>query len=328
LQRRQIAASGGERYGDVTTKRVLVTGASGFVGRPLVTALLRAGYAVRAATRRPASFPKPVEVVIVPDFTNPIDWKPILQGADIVVHLAGLVHADDQHISYSVYDHINRATTQELARAANETRLDRFVYISSVRAQSGPSATHVVNEYDPSHPTDHYGRSKLAAESAIRSTGIPFTILRPVVVYGPHAKGNIRRLYKLSSSPFPLPFKGFTNRRSFLALDNLIAAIIFTLNNQTTVDEEFLVADPTPLTLPELIAMLRKAQGRKSGLVYVPSFFIRLALLLSGQWDLWERLSESLVVDTGKLESLGWRPVVDTYEGLRAALAAENDKGW
>ncbi len=311
----------------MTTKRVLVTGASGFVGQPLVTALLRAGYAVRAATRRPISFPKPVDVVSIPDFTNPIDWNPILQGVDIVVHMAGLVHADDRFTSYSVYDKINRATTQELARAANEARLDRFVYISSVRAQSGPSAARILNEYDTSRPTDHYGRSKLAAEFAIRATGVPFTILRPVVVYGPHAKGNIRRLFQLSSLPLPLPLKGLTNRRSFLGLGNLISAIIFTLNNQTTVDEEFLVADSAPLSLPELITMLRKAQGRAPGLIYFPQIFIKLALALSGQSKLWERLSENLVVDTSKLQSLGWRPPVETYEGLRSALAAENGEG-
>lgn len=308
-------------------KRVLVTGASGFIGQPLVHALVRAGYTVRAAMRRPVPFPKSVEVVIVPDFNNSFDWYPFLQGVDIVIHLAGLTHADSRGISFGAYDQVNWITTLELARAAKEVGVDHFVYISSVRAQTGPSAKRIVNEEKEPHPTDHYGRSKLAAELAIRSVGLPFTILRPVAIYGPHSKGNIRKLLQLAASPVPLPLKGFNNRRSLLGIDNLIDAILFVLNNKTTIGEKFLIADAVPLKLPELITMLRKAQGRKSGLVYVHPFFIRLVLYLSGQRRLWERVSEDLVVDTSKLESFGWRPKVETYEGLRSALAAENSEG-
>ncbi|HEY4760711.1 MAG TPA: NAD-dependent epimerase/dehydratase family protein [Thermoguttaceae bacterium] len=308
-------------------KRVLVTGASGFIGQPLVRALVRAGYTVRAAMRRPVPLPQSVEVVIVPDFNNSIDWYPFLQGVDIVIHLAGLTHADSRDIAFGAYDQVNWITTLELARVAKDVGVDHFVYISSVRAQTGPSTKRIVDEEDEPRPTDHYGRSKLAAELAIRSVGLPFTILRPVAIFGPHSKGNIKRLFQLAASLVPLPFKGFNNQRSLLGIDNFINAILFVLNNKTTIGEKFLIADATPLKLPELIAMLRKAQGRKSGLVYVPPFFIRLALLLSGQRRLWERVSEDLIVDTSKLQSLGWHPTVETYEGLRSALAAENGEG-
>jgi len=289
-----------------------------------VTALLRAGYAVRATTRRPVLFPSSVDVVIIPDLKNSVDWYPILRDVDIVVHLAGLAHADSRGAAFGTHDQINWVATLNLARAAKDVGLDRFVFVSSVRAQAGPSAARIVREQDEPHPTDYYGRSKLAAELAVRSTGVPFTILRPVAIYGPHPKGNIKKLFQLASLPVPLPFKAFNNRRSLLGIDNLIAAIIFVLNNQATVGEKFLVADPAPLTLSELFTILRKARGRKPGLVYAPSVLIRLALFLSGQGNIWARLSEDLVVDTSKLESLGWRPVVDTFEGLRSALLTQD----
>lgn len=307
----------------MTTKRVLVTGASGFIGRQLVVAFVRAGYSVRAATRYPVSFPDSVEVVIVPDFKKPVDWSSIVDGVDIVVHLAGLAHADSHHSARSVYDQVNWLTTLDLARAAQNVGLKHFVYISSIRAQVGPSSPKLVHEDDEPHPTDDYGRSKLAAELAVRSVGIPFTILRPVAIYGPQSKENIRKLVQVSKLPLPLPFEAFNNRRSLLGIDNFISAIFFVLNNQATIGETFLVADSAPLTLPQIFAMLRKAQGRTPGLVHVPPSLIRFALLLLGQRKLWERIGEDLIADTTKLESLGWRPEVETYEGLRLAMPAK-----
>ena len=308
------------------TKRVLITGGSGFLGQPLVRAFVRAGYTVRAAGRHAMSFPDPVEVVIVPDFESSIDWNPILRGVDIVVHLAGIAHADSRKTSSVTFDQVNRIATIELARAAKGAGVGRFLFISSVRAQTGPSSEEAVREKDEPKPTDNYGRSKLAAELAIASMGLPFTILRPVVIFGPQAKGNVRTLFQLASSPFPLPFKGFKTRRSLLSLDNFVAAVFFMLDNQHTVGETFLIADPAPLTLAEIFTALRKARGGSPGLIYVPPNAIRLALTLLGQGKLWERIGHDLVVDTTKLESFGWHPAIETYEGLRLALAAETPK--
>ena len=173
------------------TKCVLVTGASGFIGRALIPVLIGAGYTVRAAVRRPVSFPMPVDVVVVPEFSRPVDLNPILRGVNIVIHAAGRAHADVSDDAHGVFDRVNRLLTQRLADAAVDAGVERFLFISSVRAQVGPSATRVVREQDEPHPTDPYGCSKLAGELAIRSAGVPYTILRPVAVYGPHAKGHI-----------------------------------------------------------------------------------------------------------------------------------------
>jgi nucleoside-diphosphate-sugar epimerase len=304
------------------TKRVLVTGASGFIGRPLVAALLRAGYAVRAVTRRQVSFPDSVEVAIVPDFINLIDWNPVLRGVDIIVHLAGMVHSRIPDTAYSEFDQINWIATQRLAHAAKGAGIDRFVYVSSVRAQVGASAMQAIREQDKPCPTNQYGRSKLAAEQAIQAAGVPFTIFRPVVIYGPHPKGNMRTFVRLARSYLPLP--ALRNRRSLLAVDNLISAIVFALNNPVTIGETYLVADSGPMTMSEIFKILRKMQGRSLTSIYILQVIIRLSLMMCGRKDLWARMSGDLVVDTSKLESAGWRPAIDTYEGLLGMMRAED----
>ena len=293
----------------MTTKRILVTGASGFVGRPLVTALLSAGYAVRAAARRHVVFPDLVEAVIIPDLKSPIDWAPILQGVNIVIHLAGPAHRKIPESAYSEFDQVNWIATQRLADAAKAAGIERFVYISSVRAQIGAAATQAVREQDEPRPTNPYGRSKLAAEQAIRAAGLPFTIFRPVVIYGPNPKGNIQTVVRLARSSVPLPVKNFTSRRSLLAVENLISAIIFALNKPATIGETYLVADTRPMTLGEILTMLRKMQGRSMSAIYIPQSIVRLLLMMCGRMDIWSRLSGNLVVDTSKLEAAGWRPL-------------------
>jgi len=203
--------------------------------------------------------------------------------------------------------------------------IERFVYISSVRAQVGASAAQAVRESDEPRPTNQYGRSKLAAEQAIRAVGVPFTIFRPVVVYGPHPKGNMRTVVQLARSYLPLPVVDLTSRRSLLGVENLISAIMFALKNPVTIGETYLVADLKPMTIGEILTMLREMQGRSLITIYVPPVIVRLLLMMCGRMDLWARLSGSLIVDTSKLESAGWRPTIDTYAGLLEMMRAGDD---
>jgi nucleoside-diphosphate-sugar epimerase len=307
-------------------KRILVTGASGFVGQPLVHALLRSGYEVRAATRRPLSFPSSVDVVIVPDFTSQIDWEPILRGMNIVIHLAGHAHADAAPGDDATFHRVNFMTTRDVAHAAARARVERFVYISSMRAQTGPSAEGLVTERDDPRPTDSYGRSKLAAESAVRVAGVPFTILRPVVIYGPHAKANFKSLVRLASTPLPLPFAGFNGRRSILGIDNFISAVLFVLSTPKAIDEVYLVADAEPVAIYQLFEMLREARGRRPWLFYVPPKLFQLVFALVNRTRVWDRLAYDLVVDTSKLHSLGWRPPTTTLVGFRSMFTIQNQR--
>jgi nucleoside-diphosphate-sugar epimerase len=300
--------------------RILVTGASGFIGRALVAELAGAGHAVRAAMRQPADvFPRSVEVVAVSDLTRPVEWRALLKGVETVVHLAGIAHAGPE-IAEAAYDRINRLATAELASAARAMGLRHLVFMSSVRAQSGPSSAAVLRETSAARPTDAYGRSKLAAEDAVRGSQAPFTILRPVLIYGRGVKGNLARLLELARTSWPLPLALCRNRRSLLARENLIAAIHLVLNSTAVTGETYIVADPQPLTLAEIVAALREGAGRSPGLLPVPPSLLAVSLRAIGRADEWERLGGSLVAEPEKLLRAGWKPAIDTRAGL-AALA-------
>jgi nucleoside-diphosphate-sugar epimerase len=311
--------------------RVLVTGASGFVGRAVVTALADSGRAVSAGVRRRPQppFPASVEVVQHPDLSQSFDWTPLLEGVDQVVHLAGIAHTGG--VPPAHYDRLNRLATAELAAAAATTGVQHFVFVSSIRAQAGPSADHALTERDEPAPTDAYGRSKLAAEAAVRAAGVPFTILRPALFYGPGVKGNFALLLRAARSRWPLPVRNFVNRRSLLCIDNFISAATFVLSSPATLGETYVVADPgIPPRLPDVLATLRKAQGRWPLIVPLPTHYVETTLRLLHREAIWERLGGNLRVDPGKLIAAGWEPLHDTWAGLASlaeAAARVNGRG-
>jgi nucleoside-diphosphate-sugar epimerase len=303
--------------------RILVTGASGFVGRALVTELANGGHSVRAAMRQPADvFPRSVEVIAVSDLTRPVEWRTLLRDVETVVHLAGIAHAGPE-IAEQAYDRVNRLATAELANAARTSGVRHLIFMSSIRAQSGPASTGVLSEADAPRPTDAYGRSKLAAEEAVRAAGVPFTILRPVLIYGEGVKGNFARLMDLARKPWPLPLGLCRNRRSLLARRNLIDAIHLALASPAAKGETYVVSDPAPLTLAEIVTALRAGEGRRAGLLPVPPPLIALGAAAFGRGDEWQRLGGKMMVDPMKLLRAGWKPTLDTRAGL-AALARAN----
>lgn len=308
-------------------RTVLVTGASGFIGWPLVVALTQAGYPVRAAVRdrRARNFPAGVEMVALGDLAGGVDWQPLVAGMDAVVHLAGIAHAGAD-IPQAVYDRVNRVATGDLARAAAAAGVRRLVFLSSIRAQSGPAADHPLTENDEARPSDAYGRSKLAAEAAVRASGVPYTILRPVLVYSPGAKGNLAALMRLAALPLPLPFGRLNNRRSLLALDNLIAAVGFALEDARAENETFIVSDPGSISVADIVSILRRAAGCSPALFPLPPQLIATALGLIGKGDWWPRLAGSLVAEPTKLIAAGWRPVTETVAGLTVMAQAASPR--
>jgi nucleoside-diphosphate-sugar epimerase len=298
--------------------RVLVTGASGFVGRALTQSLSKAGFHVRAAARDRSKIPAAefVEAVQMPDLSRPVDWRPLLADVDAVVHLAGIAHVSAK-VPDNRYDRINRLATKELAlQSSLMPNIRRLVFVSSIRAQTGPSAEHVLTEEDVPQPTDAYGRSKLAAEAFVRGYGVPFTILRPVVIYGKGARANVAQLVRLARWPLPLPFGAFRRKRSLLALDNMLSAIQFVLERPATAGQTYIVADPLPLSLAEMITVLREARSRSPKLVSIPEHWVGASMRGLGKSSAWERVGSSLMADITKLRDSGWAPPTDTRNAL------------
>ncbi len=302
------------------TGLVALTGATGFIGRHLLADLTARGYRVRVLLRRPVAVPPGAASAVVGDLTRPINMAAALSDVDAVIHSAGLAHAmsgapeDD-------YRTLNTEATARLAQAAERARVRRFVFLSSIRAQTGASAPGVATEADAPHPTDPYGRSKLEAERALAATGLDWAALRPVLVYGPGAKGNLEALLRLARSPAPLPLGGLRGRRSLISLESLSAAVDTLLRAPGPLKTAYIAADPDPLTLPEMIAALREGLGRRPGLVPVPEALLGLACRLTGRGELFERVAGGLVARSDGLARLGWQPAMSTRDGL-ARLAA------
>ena len=283
-----------------------MTGSDGFVGRHLVPYLAEQGYKVIAASRLGSAFEDPnIVAALLPDLSVLIDWQPLLQQCDAVVHLAGIAHklAADR-----LYDRVNHLATAALARDALRCGTKHMIFISSIAAQSGSFSDRELTEDDPPTPNNAYGRSKLAAEQAIRESGVSFTILRPVVIYGEGEKGNLATVQKISRLPIPLPFRSLTAQRSVLSIGNFNSAVATALTHSRARGETFIVSNPVPITIAELIADYRKALGRPPWLIPMPDRWLEWGLKVVGFEPIWERIGRPLVARPSKLLALGWKP--------------------
>jgi nucleoside-diphosphate-sugar epimerase len=301
---------------------VALTGATGFIGQHLLKELSQRGYRLRVLLRRPTVLPEGCASVLIGDLAQPYNMSEALADVDAVIHSAGIA-GTMSGLPEDDYRLLNTEATVRFAKAAERARVKRFVFLSSIRAQSGPTAEGVLTEEREPHPTDPYGRSKLEAERGLAETGLDWAALRLALVYGPGAQGNIARLIKLARSPYPLPLAGLKARHSLLGLDNLVEAVDRILASPTPLRRPFIVADPKPLTIGEIVAALRQGLGRRAGLFYVPRPMLKAALRAAGRAGNYEPLFGSLVADSSALTRLDWTPPVATQQGL-ASLAQQS----
>ncbi len=308
--------------------RILVTGATGFVGRALCPVLTAAGNSVRAAVRRDGAIPAgALETTVVPDIGPDTDWRAALAGIDAVVHLAGRVHVvnEDQQAA-TAHARINTEGTRRLAEAAADAGVRRMLFVSSIKVYGDLPDARPLSESAPPCPDEPYGESKWAAEQALmrigQTRGLETVVLRPPLVHGPKVVGNMLSLLKLCRSGLPLPLGGADNRRSLIALHNLTDAIRLALQHPAATGQTYVVRDGDDLSVADLIRRLRTSMGLPARLIAVPPGLLRAGLTMLGRRAMAARLLDSLVLDDAKIRhDLGWIPPLSVERGLAETVA-------
>ena len=301
-------------------RKVLVTGAGGFVGRAVCAELPLFGFHVLGAVRKldPASRIDASQYTQLGSIDENTDWSATLTGVDCVVHLAARVHVmqDDCADPLAEYRRANVALTMNLARQAAASGVRRFVFISSIKVngESTPIGQPFTPEDIP-RPEDFYGISKLEAEQALlklaKESGLEVVIIRPPLVYGPGVKANFQTMMRWISKEVPLPLGALVNPRSLVALDNLVSLIVTCLRHPAAANQIFLVSDGNDLTVTELIRHVAKASNQTTTLLPIPIFFIKTISRLIGHEDISRRLCDALQVDITKSRVLiEWNPAV------------------
>jgi len=304
--------------------KILVTGASGFVGRELCRHLLAHGRVVVPVVRSPFGL---IDEVVVGNIGPSTDWTNLLTDCDAVVHLAARVHVmdDDAENPMTLYRAINTDSTLNLARQAANSGVKRFVFISTIKVNGEGSDT-AYRETDAVAPEDPYAVSKWEAEQGLqriaRETGLEVVILRPPLVYGPGVKANFLQLARAVNRGWPLPLGAINNRRSLLYLGNFVDAIRLCAEHPDAAGKTFLLDDGKPVSTPELIRALAHATGRSPRMLKVPEGLLMLAGRVLGKRAAIARLTGSLYVDSSAIRSyLDWEPPYSMEAGLKATLA-------
>jgi nucleoside-diphosphate-sugar epimerase len=311
---------------------ILVTGASGFVGRTVCVELARRDYATSGVFRMISSknaLKTGVEPVLVEAINGITDWTGALRKRDVVVHLAARVHFinESEVDPLAAFRVINVEGTLNLARQAAAAGVKRFVFISSVKVNGEVTLPgQAFTEADAPGPQDDYGQSKYEAEQGLRQlavdTGMEVVIIRPPLVYGPGVKANFAALMRAVQKGWPLPLGAVHNQRSLVALDNLVDFIITCITHPQAANQTFLVSDGHDLSTTELVRGIAQAAGVPARLLPVPVWALQAGASLLGKGDAVQRLCGNLQVDIAKARSLlGWVPPVSVDEGLRRVVS-------
>lgn len=305
-------------------KKVLLTGANGFVGSATTKALLRSKFEVLQAVRKSTN----LDEISIGDVDGGTDWTKALIDCSVVIHCAARVHMMQDSVSdpFSEYQKVNVAGTLNFARQAARAGVKRFVFLSSIKVNGEATCKGVpYTDHDVASPEDAYGISKAEAETGLRllsnETGMEVVIIRPPLVYGPGVKGNFSNLMSWVSRGLPLPFGLATsNRRSFVGLDNLVDLILTCIDHPNAANETFLVSDGEDLSTTDLLGRIGLALNRPARLIPVPVSILIIASRLLGKSSIAQRLLGSLQVDISKTCTLlNWKPPVSVDEGLRRA---------
>lgn len=307
--------------------RVVVTGASGFVGQALCSSLRARGMVLRPLVR--AASEGDSVATAVGDIGLNTDWSAALADASAVIHCAARVHVMEESTvdSLANFRKVNVEGTRHLAQQAAAMGVRRLVYLSSIKVNGEATTPDApFTAFSAASPEDPYSVSKWEAECGLRKvadeTGLEIVIVRPPLVYGPGVRANFRRLVQAVERGLPLPFGCVNNRRSFVALENLIDLLIRCVDHTAAAGQTFLVSDDYDVSTPQLIHRISNAIGRKARLLPVPIALLRLSGRLSGKLPELERLIGSLQVDIQHTrQTLDWEPPLSFDDGLKRACS-------
>ncbi|MBT3917512.1 MAG: SDR family oxidoreductase [Rhodospirillaceae bacterium] len=306
--------------------KILITGATGFVGQAVCKKLREGGHMLTGTTRTPdqGAGPERVPLYHIPEIGPDTDWSQAVSGADIVIHLAARVHVmkDRSPDPLADYRNVNTAGTRKLAQQAAAAGVKRFVFISTIKVAGENSPVSGFTEDDHAMPEDPYGASKWEAEQALadisRSTGLEVVILRPPLVYGPGVKGNFLSLFEAINKNRVLPLGAIQNHRSFLSVFNLADAIATAAEHPNAAGQTFFVADEHAISTPDLVRKIAAALDTKPRLLNFPLGLLKIAGFLTGKSAAVQRVAGSLTVNTRRIQTqLNWHPPVSMEDGLK-----------
>ena len=311
----------------MSRQRVLITGASGFIGRALCIDAAARGFAVGAVTRSPCELPAGIDGLVVGSVDESTDWQAVLsRGYDVIVHLAARVHVmrDDALDPLAQFRRVNVQGTVNLARQAAATGVRRFVFISSIGVNGNETFDRPFTAQDRVAPHSAYAVSKHEAELALQAlalqSGLEVVIVRPPLVHGPDAPGNFGALMRWLRRGMVLPLGAIHNQRSLVGLDNLTDLLITCIAHPGAANQTFLVSDGQDVSTTELLRRMGQAMGRPARLLALPAGCLTLAAALLGRRVMAQRLCGSLQVDIEKTRQLlGWRPPLTLEQGLKKA---------
>ena len=283
--------------------KILITGQNGFIGKALFDLLKQQGHQVRGTVRNENKIEEGLDVIAVGDIGSTTDWSTALKGIKTVIHLANRAHVlnDQATDPLTIFRGVNVAGTIQLAKQALESKVKRFIFISSIKVNGEKTDKQSFSAEDKPNPQDPYAISKLEAENALREiarhSSMEIVIIRPPLVYGQGVKGNFKRLSRLVELGIPLPFASIKNKRSLISLENLVQLLSKAIIDPTVANQTLLVSDDIDLSTPQLIKKIANSIGKPARLFPFPIKLLKILGELTGQSETTNRLTEDLQID-------------------------------